>query len=360
MNIKPEIGKIYDTLFFCIELFNEDEIKETVKKGFTDTSFMDECYYEIKEKTFALPHILEPIFLYRNQVPTAITDFFWEYIDFENDNIDTFLMKIVSKSGVLYSKIVDIIFPNTQNSDGGIVSPLMAPESYIGALAASDYPDSLKLQISLMFGNYNYAVSLLVEQLRLIYKQVDLLHQKYAGKLDVEIEQIQSERNVQLYEQLFSVNILDPNEHAIISMSLLNQYLTQFVSKNNNWGILLGFNHEEDLNRCFDEQNINLRELLVAIGNDIRISVIQTLMKEDELTVSSISKIIDIPLTTVLRHIEILYNSGALYISRRSGLQIFYRINYNLLNRATNLASYKLNKQGGETNDTIKEANQMG
>ncbi len=47
MKYQSEIGKIYDTLFFCIEYFNNQAIKETLSNQFTDTSFMDDCYNEI-------------------------------------------------------------------------------------------------------------------------------------------------------------------------------------------------------------------------------------------------------------------------------------------------------------------------
>lgn len=111
--------------------------------------------------------------------------------------------------------------------------------------------------------------------------------------------------------------------------------------------LILGFKHEDDLNLQFDEQHINLRQLLIAIGNDTRFSIIEALFEKGELTASSIAKRLGVPSTTVLRHIEILYNCGAIYISRKSGLQIFYKINYHLLKSANKLITKKL---GGKTN----------
>lgn len=348
MKNTPEIGKIYDTIFFGIEYFNEDAVKKAITNNFTDSSFMDECYRDVKEKIFALPPILAPIFLYHDQTPTAITAFFDEQINFETDTIDTFLKKITSKSGILYSKIIESVFKNNQNLDNKIIAPIIAPDAYVEALSESNYSENFKLQVSLLFGNFNYAISVLTQKLQEIYVQVDMLHQKYADSLSVETQQIQSERNLQLYKQLYSIDIASYHDNAFASISLLNQYISKIISKDNNIELLFGFKHEEDLNRYFDEQNIDLRQLLIAVGNDTRLSILQTLMEKEELTASSIAKIIEIPTTTVLRHVEILYNCGAIYISKRSGLQIFYRINFNLLTHANKLISYKL---GGKAND---------
>lgn len=115
MTITPQIGKIYDTLFYCVKYFNEDSVQEMITNYFADPSFMEECYQEIKETIPILPPILAPIFLYQDQMPTAMTVFFDEQIDFENDTIDTFLKKIASKSDIIYSETVNSIFHNYQN-----------------------------------------------------------------------------------------------------------------------------------------------------------------------------------------------------------------------------------------------------
>lgn len=344
----PQIGKIYDTLFYCVKYFNENSVQEMITNYFTDPSFMEVCYQEIKETIPTLPPILAPIFLYQDQMPTAMTVFFDEQIDFKNDTIDTFLKKIASKSDIIYSEAVNLIFHNYQNLGNRTIAPLIAPEAYIEALSDSDYSDNFKLQIALLFGNFNYAVSVLIEQLRAIYVQVDALHQKYAEKLAVEFEQIQSNRNIQLYKQLLDLDIAGINKKCYFAISLLNQYTTKSFVSDEIIALLIGFKHEENLNLQFDNQNIDLHQLLIAIGNDTRLAIIQTLIEKKELTASSIAKIIEIPTTTVLRHVEILYNCGIIYISKRSGLQIFYRLNYNLLMNSNKLIYYKL---GGKANE---------
>lgn len=359
MRKAPNIGKIYDTLFFCIRYFNDTAVTDRITNHFTDTSFMEECYHEIKAKIPTLPDILAPVFFYQDSAPTAMTEFFANQIDYENDTIDSFLKTITSKSDILYSKIVDSVFNNNQNLGNRTVAPLIAPETYIQALSDSEYSEDFKLQISLLFGNFNYAVSVLNQQLRDIYAHIDALHQKYVDRLSVEWQQIQSERNLKLYKQLFLKDIASYNDHAFVTISLLNQYIIRIVPKNNNIEVLLGFHHEEEINQYFDEQNIDLHQLLTAVGNETRLSILQLLLEKEELTASSIAKMINIPVTTVLRHMEILYNCGALYVSKRQGLQIFYRINFNLLSRAIKVIDHKINNKllGGKSNEPNEREN---
>lgn len=351
MKYNAEIGKIYDTLFFCIEFFNEQAVKDTITNNFSDVSFMEECYNEVKKTVSSLPSILKPLFLYQNQTPTVMTSFFTEYIDYQNETIDTFLSKITSKSDVIYSKILSALFPTVSNAPQS-VAPCIAPAAYIEALNSSEYPEDLKLQISLLFGNFDYVISLLVEFFHDIYHSVDALHQRQQSKLTIAREQICSERNLQLYKQLLILDCSNLEVNYYFSISLLNQYITKETIMGRDVGLLLGFKHEESLNQYFDEKNINLRLLLTTIGNDTRLSIIQVLTKHTELTASSLSKALKVPLTTVLRHIEILYGNGVLYISKRDGLQIFYRVNYSLLTKAVNILNHKI---GELTNEQTKK-----
>lgn len=111
--------------------------------------------------------------------------------------------------------------------------------------------------------------------MRLIYTHIDALHQKDFDKLSIEFEQIQSSRNIQLYKHLFSLDVSSDSEHSFVTVSLLNQHLTKIAAKDGYIELLLGINHEEELILQFDEQNIDLRELLIGVGNDTRLSILQ-------------------------------------------------------------------------------------
>ena len=51
------------------------------------------------------------------------------------------------------------------------------------------------------------------------------------------------------------------------------------------------------------------------------------ILKAEEMTLSQLSKSLKTSPTTLLRHVEVLLNSRIIYINRRDGLQIFYKVN---------------------------------
>ncbi len=338
----PEIGKIYDTIFFCIEYFNGDAVKRYITNNYVDTAFMTECYMKIKEKVSTLPPILAPIFFYRDQKPTAMTCFFDQQIDYKHDTIDTFIEKILENSDILCSLAIDSVFPDNQNLDNRTDMPIITQDAYIEALSDYEYSDSFKLQIALLFANFKRAVPILIEQLRNIYIFVDELHELYSYMLNKVAEQINSKINYELYVQLFKYDIRDKNDECFYTVSLLNQFIKKLLIHDIKNSLLLGYKHEKELRLQYDGQNINLYKLLPAIGNEIRFSIIEAFLENGELNSTAISKILDLPPTTALRHVETLYNCGVLYVSRRSGLRIFYRINYDVLEGVIDILNKKI------------------
>ncbi len=334
MKYQEEIGKIYDTLFFCVTYFNKQAVKEVIIDNYDDTSFMVECYNEVEESVQYLPQILNPLFLYRNQKPTVMSDIFAKFIDFQNDNLDTFLNRLTEKSDYIYEKAFSSLLPGVSVPSGENVTDFPTTEAYIEALNSSDYTEDFKMQIALMFGNFDYVISLLVKHMRMIYQAVNELHRKHHKKLSEMFEQISSERNIKLYNQVFNINVDNYADNSYGTVVLLNQFISLFIIKGKVLELLVGLRHEEDLIYRFNEQSIDLDQLLISIGNGTRLSIMRLLMEHGELNASIIAKITDLPLTTVLRHIKILYDSRVIFISQKNGLQIFYKLNYNMLTTA--------------------------
>ncbi len=332
---RPEIGKIYDTLFFCIRYFNEQTV-EFMINNYSDTSFMSECYQEINAEFPSLPPVFQPLFYFKNQSSSALSGFFVEYVDYKEETIDSFLNKITEKSDIIYAKAFDSLFPAYSDTQDSVHN------DYFDALERSDYSDNFKLQIALLFGNFSHVISMLTEQLLQIYRAVERLHKKNSSILSDAHKQINTRRNVQIYNQMLRIGDCVHSDKYYCSVSLLHQYITLLTYTDGTQGILLGYRHEEAISSLLKERDIDFRKLLVAIGNDTRLEIIKALEEQKELTATEIAKVIDVPLTTVLRHTYILYNSGVLFVSKKKGLQIFYRININLLANAFKLLSYKM------------------
>ncbi len=341
MELHEDIGKIYDTIFYCVEYFNHNTLDNIIPTNNSLFCFADNCYKKINEKVSSLPTILEPFFITRESLPCAMTSFFFRHVNFISDTFDSFLIKITASSNDLYNMTVNYLLSDKIN-DSSSSSLVASPDTLMQALESSMLPDSQKLHISFLAGNLSYAVALLVHHLREIYIEVNNLHAAYADELRKAADSVTSEQTLQLYSDILRHDLTEAYDKTHFAVSLLNPYIIRSISKNEYTEVLFGVFYENYLKSKTDEDSINLRHFFIALGNDTRLSVLQALTEHKELTATMAAKIVDQPVATVLRHIDVLYENNILYISKRKGLNIFYKINYEILIRAFNIINNKL------------------
>lgn len=337
MECNYEIGKIYDSIFYGIMYFHRDIVFDRLENNFLDHTKVEGVYNEVKTKIPDLPPILSPIFLPQNNGMCALTCFFHDQIDFSRETIDGFLCKIAGKSSLFRTKIATFLFSDMPSFAGQNISS----DSLVDTILASDYSQEFKLLISLLFGQFDYAINLLITYLRAIYVQVDLLHQKEMDIIGSVLERAHSKENAELYNRfcnaVFSTDFLDDSS-SLLSVSLLNPYLFYFALESNQYRVIVGSLHEKSANFQSGEPNVDLAQILLALGHPTRIAIINALREHDELTSAAISKQLQMSPVTVLRHITVLFENAILYVSRREGIQIFYKINYKLLESAIRVA----------------------
>jgi DNA-binding transcriptional ArsR family regulator len=240
---------------------------------------------------------------------------------------------LTTNSDILYQEIVSDIFPDYAKGESRKMMPAIAPANYIEAINAIDLPIDFKLQISLFFGNFNYAVSVLAIYLKRVYLLVDELYNEYKREIALEYDQIQSTVNLELYKNKLQCDEEYIN-NASVSVSLLNQYIVyEKKSTENELVLLLGLRHEEVISEHVDESKGTAENFILTCGSEVRMKIVKVLIDKKEMTSSQIAKYIDIPVTTMIRHISTLQKNGIIYVSRRDKLQIFYRLNDKLLRR---------------------------
>lgn len=326
MEFNPIIGKIYDSVFFFYEYYNSDVIERDFYNKYDDHEFMMGCYSQIKEN-ITPPEFLRPLFYCDKLNSTIISEFFAEEIDFSTDTIDSFCDKLLRSVDILYQRTLDRIFSDYQKDKTKAIYPLVAPAGYLEAINNLKMDAEFKLQVSLLIGNFSYAISAFTGLLKNTYLHVDLLHRKYQQEIDEEFVQIQSESNRKLYEEEFQYGT-EQYDDAIIGISLLNQFILMDSGKEEkSINLLLGIRHEMALDSTRTFQTLTLTQFLVACGNDFRVKILYAISEAGEMTLSQLSKALKTSPTTLLRHVEVLLDNRIIYIHRRDGLQIFYKVN---------------------------------
>lgn len=324
MIYNTEIGKIYDCIYFGIEYFNKHEVEASINGYFPDTQFMFDCFEEIRAQFSYLPPILEPFFFSEDEIASPISSYFAKHIDFETSTIDSFVMHIKHHSQTLYERTVESVFHSVKLADTDI-SPTTSPADYIDCINKLDLSTEFKLQVSLLFSNFEYGVELLADTLKEIYIHINALHQKYSKAISQEYSNIICNNKANRYHQLTKFN--DEVNVESASISLLNHYVVFSHKKANQVWLLLGLRHEDALSENPSEKETSADTFMTTCGNEMRMAVIHALLEHGELTNSQLSKIIGCPVTTLIKHIEVMRSHNVLTIARRSGLQIFYRLN---------------------------------
>lgn len=338
MECNYEIGKIYDSIFYGAMYFHGNIVLEKIDNFFLDHSKIETIFNEMKPRVPTLPSILSPIFLPRLNGMCALTSFFHEQIDFSHETIDSFLCKIAAQSSLLRAKIATFLFSDMPSN----VAQNMGPDSFMNLLLASEYSQEFKLHTSLLFGQFEYAINLLITYLRMIYIQVDLLHQKESATISSVLDRAHSKQNEELYNRCcmasFSMEFKNDSS-TILSISLLNPYLYYVALESQQYRCIIGSQNEKGARFQAEEPIIDLTQVLLALGHPTRLAIINTYREFGELTAATVSKQLQMPPVTIVRHISILCESAILNVSRREGIQIFYKLNYNILETAIKVAN---------------------
>ena len=321
MHLNQTAAKIYDTIFFFIEYFNPKEIENNFINAYDDASFMTSCYDQVKSEIGSIPDYLSPLFLYLNGASSPMSQFCSEHFDLDNDNIDSFIVKLITDSDKLKTKVYEQIFGNSESGN------------YIDALEALDAPTEYKLRVSMLFGDFDHAIKVLTPILKQVYLSVDKLNKKYEREIMSRFEQIQSAANIRTYQNFlkYDDSRFDSTE---ISICLLNQYIVYYADNSKKFFMMLGYKHEESIATQFDNAHIiSVEQFILCCGNELRLRIIKALCEHDELTTSQISQMLDCPVTTTIRHINQLREYNLIFISKRDGLQIFYKLNIKLFKK---------------------------
>ena len=320
MFLNQTAAKIYDSIFFFIEYFNPKEIEKNFTSCYDDTSFMISCYDQVRSGVGSIPDYLSPLFLYGDGVSSPISEFFSEHAGIY-DSIDSFIVELVSDSSQLRAKVYERIFGAHETGN------------YTDALESLCAPLEFKLRVAMLFGDFDHAIKALAPILKKVYLGVEALNRKYEREIASRFEQIQSPANILTYQNFMNYNesLSDSTE---VSVCLLNQYIVYHATNDNRLLMMLGFRHEEAIGMNLnDAHNASAEQFIMCCGNEIRLNVIKTLNEKGELTASQISQILDCPVTTTIRHIDCLRNFNLIYMSRRDGLQILYKLNLKLFKR---------------------------
>ena len=127
-----------------------------------------------------------------------------------------------------------------------------------------------------------------------------------------------------------------PEKIRFVSASLLSPALCETAGTGD--VLLCGTAHAEILLERFENAHISTERFFDDIGSGPRRRILEILGRGGERTASALSRETGLPVTTTLRHLEVLSNDLLIRESRRSGLKIYYTLNTRYFARAAEKA----------------------
>lgn len=322
------LSRIYDTSFFLTEYFNRDIVSKFFAPNFENTEFMSSCFYEVLQNISPIPKFLSPLFYCEQDASTPFSSFLMKNSAksfYSIDSLDSFIDRIKLGRDDLFKQTVNTLFKDYHSS----TPRSLADTGYIEAINELPLSSEFKLQVALLFGNFDFAMDELVTHIRMIYREIDKLHNKYDNDTASAYEKVRS-GSISQYIEYFDLKP-DQIKKAEISVSLLDQYVMYHAGDRFRSFLLLGAKHEENFSDKYSSVDASADMFIITCGSDIRMKMIHALIINTEMTSSQIAKYIDCPATTLIRHLEVLISNNIFYVSKREGIKIYYRLNTKFL-----------------------------
>ena len=324
MIYNSDAGKLYDTAFFFTDYFCNEYTEKKFLSVYEDTEFMIKCLRFVRERTEKIPDFLAPFAAVKSENISPVMQFYKTESEKHGVTLDIYALKSLfrTEKDVFFDIFIKSLFGNAIKT----AELKKDPQKYIKTMESLDESDDFKLKISYILNDFDYALSVLAEQFEKVYCTVNELHRIYEKEIAYTFEQIKSGLNLELYMQEFSYSP-EKYEETYVAIPLLNQFAIYCRMKDSKAYMLLGFRHTECFWNLGQTKPVDAKRFIVTAGNGTRMEIIDLIAKNGKITISSLAKIMDIPITTVGRHVSGLRNDNIIYISKRDGLQLFYSIN---------------------------------
>lgn len=320
MQFTSSIGVLYDTIRYCVLRFQQDppDSIASVNEMFTDAK--------------PVPKILMPFFYEHNNMSAPILTYCREKMFLSDSTTKlTEALQEDEELDMLRKHVLNVLFyPDNSSSDASLSECSMKTAQRLDKTSLSA---EMKYQALLCLTYPRHAAAELCRTLTELEGTAVKLHQKYEGETDALFSAIRAGRYNRLYKHTADLN-LDTYNEITVSFSILHPDLLLPCSTQKKLILLVGKDHVDSLIRAFDEKSIDLAGFMDNIGNELRRMILETLAAHPELTASDISRHTGIPVTTALRHMEALCDDYLITVARRKGLQIFYTLNREYLEKA--------------------------
>jgi len=321
------IGELYDTLYFGVIYFNKEFLQKKATFKTEGHEILFEFYDEIKDEVEAISPYLTPFYYCDGEYIPFIVEFFTMHLDIFTHNFNDYIRLIEDDSKfkpLLYKQLLH--YPKEEDLEKIIKNKDV--KLMLDSIGTLNYSVDLQYQTMFVLTNVDYTRELLKNSLLKIYKVIQKLHLKQSKILKSEFKLSKQKEAIQLYHEMWKIEIAQIHE-AQISYSLLNRYIYYVDQKLDKSDVLmlLGIKHRANLDYKATCNKKDIKSILNVFSDPLRVDIMETLLKHEELTLSQLARQLFASTTTIQRHLHILITSRIIIISKQENIQIYYSLN---------------------------------
>lgn len=322
VNYLKEPGFVYDLITMIVIVLNNAEFKR--KNLYKEEDFM---FFEniINQCSKISDDILPFFYIEKNN-----SSFMSTYCLMSKNNISSLKNYTINN---LISEISDTEQLKNSLSEYYFGSVNKNNNNYYDLIENTNYNHNIKYRLTRIFSDIPKASKMLIDY---INKLVPVLENIYSGFDDIineRINKISDEKRIKavLEAQKFNNSI---NDDIYFSICIISRYATYCMKIGNEILLILG---EESINNIDEKKdieennyNIDIFSFGKAISDQTRFKILELLKGNKEIYTSEICELLNISLTTVSYHLNMMLQEKLLK-TRNEGRKVFYSINQDYL-----------------------------
>lgn len=336
MKMNEVVGILHDAFFYGVAFFNKKIL--SMHPGTINIDESERLFhYNNLRSTVHIPDppdCLFPLFYIGPYRPCVLNAYFNSYCDYFNGTIENFYSKLLDKSK--FKKFVMNYYFSDKFDEKELQRLYLSEgETVLRAATILSHDVDIKYYMD-MFYHFNDLVDTTIEFFTQLIPFIQAYHSKYKSEAFASIEKFMSVDT----QRLVRKSLIKEDENSdvklnnqIYTICFINPYIIASYCANKQYIFILGINWPMTVSQALDYHHVTMQSIMNSLGHPIKVEIVNELRKK-ELTISQLARALQLARTSISRYVEDLLDELVIIKSRKSGSEIYYRLNITYLRYA--------------------------
>ena len=335
MNINESVGVIHDAIFYTIAYFNRKTL--AADPAINIDEHIQLCHYDRLRTTVRVPDPpdrLFPLFYYNGRRSCVMTAYFNKNFDYFNDTVDDFYFKLLDKSK--FKKFAMNYYFRTEFNDRELQKLCLSDgETVLKAATILSEIVDIKYYTD-FFYHFSDLIDAAIEFFTNLLPFIQAYHSHHKTETAEILDRFISVDNQRLVRKSLIKDDEDDNinlENQVYTVCYLNQYIVASYCTNHKYIFILGSDWPVLISQALDYHHVSMQSIMNSLGHSTKVEIVNELRKKD-MTISQLARALQLARTSISRYVEDLLDELVIVKSRKSGPEIYYRLNVTYLRYA--------------------------